>query len=158
MTETYDEKMNEIKGLASKLTVAVSDLNDAIVFEEIKDVGFSHLGKISPGEILVTEAHYIGIRENAFFDNYIHLAGNPNERFWIPDPNTWIKNPNFCDKDTGKMNGFINQYSLWGWPVPKNIVPGKYLVSSRLYFDTIENGKRIKREHVVLGEMAILIG
>jgi len=133
-------KMKEVK--KGSLTMKIEDILSRLEETERKESDFIvEINKevFSKGEVLITTVNFKGFITNGFLDNCIYKVGRKKKRFWVPDPSTWISL-----KDTGRMEGYVNQNSLWAWQIPETF-KGKYIVSTRVYFDELIGGEKKRR-------------
>lgn len=104
---------------------------------KIKDVGISS-DRIEAGNRMTTSLHFDGELCNGFFDNIII-----NERNVIVDWNSdpWSYDPS---RKSGRLQGSVKVEAKWHYHFPEWLLPGKYVVSVRVYDDP--NGTRKSRK------------
>jgi len=113
---------------------------------EIKNVRVSPQC-IEAGGRIKTHLDFSGSLRNGFFDNAII---NTNGRIidWNPDPSTWDRHRN-----SGTLHGKIETASEWYYFVPEWILPGKYVVSVRVYDDL--DGTRKSRKLIIKNDVKV---
>jgi len=101
--------------------------------------------KVNAGDRIQTSLEYSGNLKNGFFDNAI-INCNNDIVDWNPDPHTFDRS-----KYSGVLHDEVNIKSNWNYFIPEWILPGKCIISVRVYDDidgTVKTRKIIERQDI----------